>query len=112
MKKLIAVALLSGCSLAHAGGGYYNNYNTTNYSGWAPFVGGAIVGGVIVNALRPSYPAPPVVYYPAPVAIPIIPAPQQYYAPPPVIVPQPRCEIQQWQDQYGRWNQRTFCFNQ
>jgi hypothetical protein len=73
MKALIlAVALLTS-SVAHAGGygynngynqGYYNGYNNSSYvwsnGNWVgPALAGAVVGGLVVNAMQPR---PQVVY--------------------------------------------------
>lgn len=91
MKKLLAVALVSGLStfnVAHADGWHRGFWHRDGWrEGWAvPALGAAIVGGVIGSALvqRPVVYAPPVTVVPQPV---YVPAP--VYAAPPMAYVQP-----------------------
>jgi len=91
MKKLLlAFATISALATASTANAQY--YNRGYYHGggqnWvAPFVGGAIVGGIIGGALVAPPPPPPVIYVPAP--------------------PQPQ---ECWQEflYYDRWNRPVF----
>lgn len=69
MKKFLVASLLliSGTVFAHGPHGYYQRYH--GHDGWAPWVGGAIVGATLYNVYnRPATPAP-IIYQPAPVVI-------------------------------------------
>lgn len=67
---------------AVAGGGHHHGGRGGHGWGWAPFVAGAVVGGLAINAWaqpRPVYPAAVYVGPPPPRVI----LAQPYYGPPP-----------------------------
>lgn len=81
MKKFIAIAALLFASSAFAQHGYHHHHHHGHRGGgnWVgPLIGGAIIGAIISEATRPSYPpvvvqTPPVYQYP-----PIIYQPNSY----------------------------------
>lgn len=87
---IVVTMALSTAQPALAGGGYHHHGGRGSGWGWAPFVAGAVVGGLAINAWaqpRPIYPAPVYIAPPPPRVI----VAQPYYAvPAPVYeVPQP-----------------------
>jgi hypothetical protein len=97
MRKILAVALVAGSTLAanaaHAGGNVY----------WSIGVNTVPLGGVISNA--PGYYSPAPVYaYPPPALY--VPAPQVYY-PPLVVYEAPQVVYQRPMPVY-RWGERRF----
>ena len=86
---LVMAAVSTLAQPAFAGGGHHHGGRGGNGWGWAPFVAGAVVGGLAINAWaqpRPVYPAPIYVGPPPPRLI----VAQPYHGPPPVYaVPAP-----------------------
>ena len=72
MKKLLATALLSIASIpAMAQHGHYGHYHGHRGGGWAPWIGGAVLGAVIYDVYnRPVVvQQPPVVVQQQPVIV-------------------------------------------
>lgn len=100
MKKLvlaISALLVLTMAPAHADGRYRHghHHHHRNYNWIPPLVGGAIIGGIIVDQYRrpPAYYPPPPVYYPPPTV---------YYEQPPVYVaPARECRQYRRVDAWG-----------
>jgi len=91
-RVLLAIAVALSSALVQpvwAGGGHHHSVRGGGW-GWAPFVAGAVVGGLAINAwaqTRPVYPAP---VYRVPPPPPRVIVAQPYYVLPPVYtVPSP-----------------------
>ena len=99
MRKMLAMALISGLLLAAFPGAALAGDTHAVSNRWAGVAIGAaaaVVGGVLLNALqapvvtpRVAYAQPPVVYAPAPQVVYSTPPPI-VYAPPAIVYPAPR----------------------
>jgi hypothetical protein len=67
MKRFVSIVALALTTSAYAGPGHYRGYYHGGHhqcgDGWVPWIGGAIVGAIIYEAVRPV-PPPVVVYAP------------------------------------------------